>query len=800
MPSQHSHEALRLENIALRERLSRLGQASLRISESLDVDTVLQDVVDSARSLTGSRYGAITVRREAGQMSDLIVSGVSSEERQRLLEMPGAPAFFEYLSGLTEALRISDIDSHMRAQDMPDFLPPLPATALLVAPIRHQRVGIGTIYLAHDQDDRQYSREDEETLVMFASQAAMVIANARRHRKEQQARADLETLIDTSPVGVVLFDAQGGRPISFNREARRIIDRLRAPEQSAEELLYRLSYRRGDGRQLSVAEFPLTRSLTTGETVRAEEIVLQAPDGRQVSTIINATPIHAEDGQVTSCVVTMQDLEALEQFEQMRADFLAMVSHELRAPLSSIKGSAATLLQTGIALDPAAATQFHRIIEQQADHMQDLVTDLLDVARIEAGTLAISLQPVSVEELVEDARSTFLTAHAGSDIRLDLPPDLPLVMADRRRIVQVLLNLLSNAVRHSPDDSAVTVSAIASGVEVEIQVADQGEGITADRLPQLFSKFSRTTAASGREATDSGLGLAICKGIVEAHGGRIRAQSEGPGRGAQFSFSLPATEAPGAAEPGAKPETGTVVEQSSNRRTRILAVDDDPQTLLHVRDSLTRAGYDPILTGDPDAVGRLIIEHRPHLVLLDLMLPEVDGIELMELVPELQELPVIFLSAYGGDRRVARALEHGADDYIVKPFSPTELIARIQTVLRRWTMSVTAEPAKPFSLLELSLDYAQRQVSIAGQELQLTELEYRMLVELSMHAGQARSHAELLRSVWGPGHSGRSGAVRTVVKQLRRKLGDSAAEPAYIINEPRYGYRMPKPETADEAT
>ena len=159
-------------------------------------------------------------------------------------------------------------------------------------------------------------------------------------------------LIDISPVGVVLFDAQGGKPISINREAHRIVDRLRSPEQTPEELLQVLSYRRGDGRQLSVTEYPLTRSLTTGETVQGEEIVLQSPDGRQVSTIINATPIHSGDDRVVSVVVTMQDLESLEQFEQMRADFLAMVSHELRAPLSSIKGSAATLLQSGVALEP----------------------------------------------------------------------------------------------------------------------------------------------------------------------------------------------------------------------------------------------------------------------------------------------------------------------------------------------------------------------------------------------------------------------------------------------------------------
>ena len=785
---------------ALQDRLSRLSEASLRITEDLDLDTVLQGVVDGARSLTGARISGVTILDEDGNLQAFITSGMTDQERQRFVDLPGGPEFFAYLSGIPEPLRLADFSAYTTALGLPEIGPPLgPVSSFLGAPIRLRGQHVGNLYLSDKQGGPEFTGEDEETLAMFASQAAMAIANARRLQSEQRAKKDLETLIDTSPVGVVVFDAKTGSPVSLNMEGRRIVDGLRNPDQSAEQLLDVLTFRRADGREISLREFPLAQALSTGETVRAEEIVIGVPDGRSVTVLLNATPIRSEEGEVESVVVTLQDMTALDDLERMRAEFLAMVSHELRAPLTSIKGSAATLIGSGPSLDPAAMLQFFRIIEEQADHMQELITDLLDVARIEAGALSVSPGPADAAVIVDQARNTFLSGGGRNNLQIDLPPDLPRVMADGRRIVQVLGNLLTNAARHSSESSAIRLTAVQRGVHVEVCVADDGVGIAAERLPHLFRKFSRREADDGSGPVDSGLGLAICKGIVEAQGGRIWAESDGPGLGARFTFSLPVVEESGyvaQAGPAQPPASG----RSARNRVRILAVDDDPQTLRYLRDALTEAGYAPVLTGDPDAVGRLMEEERPHLALLDLMLPGTDGIELMERVPELSEVPVIFLSAYGRDQIVARALEAGADDYIVKPFSPTELMARIQTALRRRTATESAEPSEPYVVGELSVNYAERRVFLAGRPVQLTNIEYRMLFELSVNAGRVLTHAELLQRVWGPAHSGRTGAVRSVIKNLRRKLGDDADNPTYIANEPRVGYRMRKGETPGEET
>ena len=188
------------------------------------------------------------------------------------------------------------------------------------------------------------------------------------------------------------------------------------------------------------------------------------------------------------------------------------------------------------------------------------------------------------------------------------------------------------------------------------------------------------------------------------------------------------------------------------------------------------------------------------MVLLDLVLPDADGIDLMEDILRLVDVPVIFVSAYGKDQVIAQAFEQGAADYIVKPFSPTELVARVRAALRRQADPYRIESLKPYVLGDLTIDYAERRVTVAGQPVELTATEYELICELSVNAGRVLTYDQLLKRVWGQTNSSDVRVIRTVVRKLRRKLDDDVDSPTYIFTEFRVGYRMPKGQEPGQGT
>jgi two-component system KDP operon response regulator KdpE len=231
-----------------------------------------------------------------------------------------------------------------------------------------------------------------------------------------------------------------------------------------------------------------------------------------------------------------------------------------------------------------------------------------------------------------------------------------------------------------------------------------------------------------------------------------------------------------------------------SERRRILAVDDEPHIQRYLQRALSEAGYQATVTGDPSETVKLVELEEPDLVVLDLRLPGTSGFDLLQRIRELSQVPVIFLTASDSEEDAVQALKAGADDYITKPFSPSELLARIEAVLRRRATAGPSETRRSLVLEDLTVNFAEREVTLAGEPVSLSATEYKLLYELATHAGRVLTYDQILQRVWGPEYSGETELVRSFVRNLRRKLREDASNPRFILTERQVGYRMPKPQ------
>ena len=229
-----------------------------------------------------------------------------------------------------------------------------------------------------------------------------------------------------------------------------------------------------------------------------------------------------------------------------------------------------------------------------------------------------------------------------------------------------------------------------------------------------------------------------------------------------------------------------------SKKTSILVADDEPKIRMFIRANLEARGYEVHLAQDGIEAIELAQRVLPDVIVLDVNMPRMDGIEACRRIREWADMPIIILSVRGDEGDKVRALDEGADDYVTKPFGMEELLARIRVALRRSTASVAATPL--FTTRDLEVDFSKRIVKHRGRELKLTGTEYELLKYLVSNAGKVLTHSELLHNVWGPEYGDEREYLRVFIGQLRRKIEDDPSNPQYILTEPRVGYRFTKPE------
>ncbi len=372
---------------------------------------------------------------------------------------------------------------------------------------------------------------------------------------------------------------------------------------------------------------------------------------------------------------------ALSEANRVKDQFLAIVSHELRTPLNAIFGWA-DLLQRGH-VDPSRLTRAHRAIYEGARRQLQLIEDLLDVSRIVSGKLRLTRAPVVVDEVIRAALEVVQSAADAKRIRLmtSVDPSAGTIQADGARLQQIIWNLLANAIKFTPDDGTVRVSARRDGRAIEISVSDTGEGIAPEFLKLIFEPFRQADASATRVHGGLGLGLAIVRHLVEAHGGTIRAESAGEGQGATFIVRLPALQA----EPIAPPAVGNAAKKGMSRTAasmlrglRVLVVDDDEASRELLAAYLETEGADVLSAASASDAFELLQGEHVDIMLVDIAMPGEDGCSLLGRVRALGEpaasIPAIAVTAFARTEDRRQTEQAGFRLHLTKPVDRQMLV------------------------------------------------------------------------------------------------------------------------------
>jgi DNA-binding response OmpR family regulator/signal transduction histidine kinase len=515
---------------------------------------------------------------------------------------------------------------------------------------------------------------------------------------------------------------------------------------------------------------------------------------------VRCFPVHAGPDDLLGWGMLLDDVTLERSSEKTRAEALALAAHELKTPLAVIKGSATTLLANSQRWDAATQREMLQLIDEQVDRLHELVNVLLDVWRLDAGMLPMNPMPLQLREMLEPLLARWQARSPQHRLVLNLPDDLPALNADQSRLEQVFAALLENATLYSAGGEVLVAAEAADG-EISIAVSDQGRGLAEDHLERIFDRFYRVQDGSETPA-GRGMGLALARAIVQAHGGRIWAESPGPGQGTTIHLLLPLTCVQAALTPAASRSLSGALSipgeparaSRPGDRQLILIADDDARMVRYLRSNCEAQRYRALSASTGAQALQLVEREEPDLLLLDLHLPDMDGFEVLERLREFSSVPVIALSGQNDEALCVRALDQGAVDFLAKPFGIEVLLARARVALRQGGQaSERGTQSALFACGELTIDFAQRQVRLEGREVPMSRTEYKLLTVLAQHAGMVLTHEMLLEKVWGPGYSREMDFIWVYIRRVRRKIEPDPAQPRYILTVPGVGYKLARP-------
>lgn len=766
-----------------------LAQTAQLLSQARDLAEIARAIVQRLGALTGVVHCAIGLWSQPDDFNsppDLYADSASWEESLRgLIASPDA--------GLAARLKTCEpqiIPFALSRDVAPRILLGSGRSSLLLCPIAQGEQVWGAVFLL-GKPAYQFDAYDRSLSVGVAHQLAAAAVNVDLLARLQREQSHLEAVLLSMHSGAFLVD-RAGQVVYGNPQLGSI---LGLPAEtflghSYSILFHQISARSGnaektrqqlDAALLHLASFPVVHAALSWPTTARVQF--------------SFFPVKDAQGQAIGwgCVVTDAGDEQA-GLSQM-SDLLAGISHELRTPLAAIKGFVAMLSGQQAYWGEDGRQAFLASINESADQLGRLIENILEMARIDAGVAWLRRRTVALGPIVQRAVQGFSLREPDCEIAVFTAPDLPDLEIDPLRIEQLLRNLLENAVTRSPVGGQITVRADRNGDEILISLADQGSSIPPDHLPRIFERFYPMGAA-GQQLTGAGLGLYISRELVIAHGGRIWATSE-PNRGATLHVALPVMAA--ADLPSAVPvrlgatrpaRTAQPNESPAPTVSTILLVEDDVSAARVYKGNLELEGFKVQLANRGQMALELAAQQAFDVVVLDLMLPDVDGFKVCEQLREFSTVPVIIVTGKAGEQDKLRGLSVGADDYLIKPVSSKELSARVRAVIRRAHAANTAESTIILQFGQLRIDLARRQVYRRGALVALTPHEYKLLSYLASHADQILTHKQLLAEVWGPEYGNDTQYLWVSVSRLRRKIEDNPDRPRYIITDPKLGYHF----------
>jgi PAS domain S-box-containing protein len=530
-----------------------------------------------------------------------------------------------------------------------------------------------TLLIAKDGRERPIDdsaapiRDDSGTAVG----AVLVFRDVTERRAAEEAQARLAAIVESSQ-DAIISKTLDGVIRSWNAGAERVFD-YTSDEAIGRSITLIIPPDRLD------EEYEILARISRGERIEHFETIRVSKHGRLIDISLTVSPVRDSDGRIVGASKVARDItdrkrveKALEEANQRKDQFIALLAHELRNPLAPLRNGLQVIRLAGT--DTNAIAQAREMMDRQLSHMVRLIDDLLDISRVSQNKMELRRSRVLLKDVISSAVETARPAieEAGHEFAISLPSEPVYLDADLTRLAQVVANLLNNSAKYTERGGRILLAAERQGGEAIISVRDTGLGIPANDLPRIFDMFSQVDRSIERSTGGLGIGLALVKGLVEMHGGTVTASSPGQGKGSTFVVKLPVLEstAPLALDiPATEP-------LHAGPRRRILVVDDNRDSANSMALMLRLMGNEVRTAHDGLQAIETAAEFRPKAILMDLGMPKLNGYDATERIREQpwgRDMTIIAMTGWGQEVDRTQSHEVGCDGHLVKPVNVSDL-------------------------------------------------------------------------------------------------------------------------------